>query len=146
MEGLLRVIVFHVRDDPKVARVLAKGVGGILARLRPFVMLLPWILLRHTYRIQVEGVAAALCKPDDGLVSPTEPPGAVEAVLKVPDDAVAELQPQRLEDRVEQHIEWVDLAIAANMVTYLPANAAFIVQRQHACLNGSALLGQVVIK
>jgi hypothetical protein len=62
------------------------------------------VLLGHPDRVEVEVVVVSLREPEKGLVAAGEPVGAVQAVLEVPDDAVAELEAVAGEGGVERDV------------------------------------------
>jgi hypothetical protein len=128
--GLLDVVVLDVGDRPHVARVLAERVARRVAGVGTLEVALARVLLRHAHRVQVEHVALAR-EPEDGLVPAREAAAAVEAMLEMPDDAVAEAEPVAREVRVEEHVEREDLA-RVDVVPHLPADAAVVGQHAHA--------------
>src|SRR5213080_1455132 len=124
MDRLLDVVRLDVRKDPDVARVLPERVAGVLAGARSLPGALAGILLRNADGVEVERVVAPLGEPEDHLVAARKPALAVEAVLEVPDDAVAELELRvAAEDGVEQEVERDDL-VCRDVVAHLPAEAA----------------------
>src|SRR5947209_6322995 len=69
----------------------------------------------------------------------------MQSVLEVPDDAVAELQAQALEDRPEGNVEGNDLAIV-HVIPNLPAQRAIIREYSHTLLDDRRLSSEVVIE
>jgi len=70
---------------------------------------------------------------------------AVQSVLEVPDDPIAEREAVTLEERVEEDIEREDLA-SGDVVSHLPADAAVVGEHPDAFGNDVRLLGQVGIE
>src|SRR5262249_24796649 len=106
VDRLLDVVRLDVGEDPHVARVLTGGMAAVLAGARSLEGALAGILLWHAHGIEVEVIGVAAREPEDRLVTARETARAVEPVLEVPDDAVAEPEigvaaEERVEDAVE---------------------------------------------
>ena len=69
VDGLLDVVVFDVRDEPKVAGVFPLRVARVLADLRSLVVALARVLLGNPDRVEIEDVVIALGEPQDGFVA-----------------------------------------------------------------------------
>src|SRR5687767_10025740 len=106
MFGFLDVIILHVRKNPNVAGILAERIAGQLTDLWSFEMFLIWIFGRHANRIEVEGVVLRFCEPKNGLVSSGQALRTMQAVFKMPDDPVSQLQTMVFEDSIEDHVQW----------------------------------------
>ena len=131
MDRLLDVVVLDVGEYPDVAGVLAHRVAGQLAAPGALEVALVRVFGRDADRVEVEDVIVGRSEPVDGFVTPGEPLRAMQPVLEMPDDAVAELEAVVLEDAVENHVERKHLA-AAYVVADLPAERSARVQDPHA--------------
>jgi hypothetical protein len=67
-------------------------------------------------------------------------------MLKGPDDAVPEFQPQSLEDRIKGNVQRNNFSIFCDMVTYLPADASVRSKDPIALGNRSLLVPEVLLK
>ena len=102
---LLRVVRFDVGYLPKafcpllgqpfphIRRVLALRVARRLAFVWPLIVPFAGVLGRDADRIEIERVVGILAEPQDRLIAPGETFARMQAMLKVPDDAIAKLQP-----------------------------------------------------
>src|SRR3989449_10264837 len=143
MDRLLHVVGLHVGEDPDVARVLSQWVSAVLAGVLPCPGALAGVLLGNPNGIEVEGVGVTLGEPQDHFVAPREAPGAVQPVLEVPDDAIA--QPKLimpLETREEHDVERED-AVGLDVVADLPTDAASGTQDADAFRDYGLLSGHV---
>ena len=141
MGRFLHVVGLHVGEDPHVAGVLSQGVPGVLAGVLPLPGSLARVLLGDPNGIEVEPVRVPLGEPQDHLVSPREALRAVQPVLEVPDDAIAQPELRMpLEMREEQDVEREN-PVGLDVVADLPADAASGTQdadafRDHGLLSG----------
>src|SRR5688500_14485441 len=105
MNGLFDMVVFDVGNHPNVTRIFAKRISGELSRTWPFEILLAGIICWHPYRVEVEGVIVRFCEPQDRLVAARKAPRTMQTVLKMPDDAISELESMFEEKWIERDVE-----------------------------------------
>src|SRR5262245_52731134 len=146
MGGLLDVVRLHVREGPHVPGVLAQRVAGVRAGALALPPALARILLRHADGIEVEHRLASLGEPEQHLVASRETLRAVQSVLEVPHDTIAQDEfPVLLEDGVEDHVERDDL-LRRDVVADLPADAAAGPEHAHALVDHLALALEVALE
>lgn len=145
MFGFLDMVAFYIRNHPQVPWVLAKGVTRILAGFRTFEILLSRVFLRYPHRIEIEDIIIRLCKPDDGFVSARKSAAAMQPVLKMPDNTIPHPETKVRENRIQDGVQGYDGPLV-NVITDLPANAAFRGQGAHTLGDDLRLLFEVQIE
>jgi len=121
MACLLWMVAFDVGNGPHVFRVFPQWITRDQSLAWPLEVFLAGVLGWNANGIEIEFVAIRLRVPKHDLVPAREASPRMQAVSKVPDDAVAELKVVALEDRCKHDIERQDLAIG-DVVPYLPTD------------------------
>src|SRR5207248_5711452 len=143
VDRLLHVVGLHVGEDPHVARVLSQRVAAVLADVLPLPGSLAGVLLGDPDGIEVEGVGVTFGEPQDHLVASREAARAVQAVLEVPDDAIAQPKLVMPLETWEQHDVEREDAVGLDVVADLPADAAARTQDADAFRDHGRLSGHV---
>src|SRR5438552_16380804 len=116
MDRLLDVIMFDVWDDPDVSGIFSQRVAGILAGLWSFEILLSWILLGNSDRVEIENVIVCFGEPKNSFVPAGESTAAMQSVLEVPYDAIAQSESEVFANLIDEHVQREDLAVLRYMV------------------------------
>jgi hypothetical protein len=102
MACLFHMVGFHIRKYPNIAGILSQRIARKLTGLRAFEVFLAGILRWNPNRVQVECVIIALRQPKDSFVPARQLLGTMQTMLEVPNDAVAQLQAEFLENRIQK--------------------------------------------
>ena len=145
MNSLFNVVVFDIGKLPHITRVFTFRIPGQFANIWPLEMALSGVFRRHLYRIKVPGVIIRLRPPVNGFVTTRQSSCTVQSVTKVPNDPVAELEAMITEDGIQKRIDRYDLSIY-DIVSNLPANLTFLVQKPDTLGNYLLLQSKVVVK
>jgi hypothetical protein len=83
------MIVLNIRDYPHITRIFSERIARKLPGVWALEVTFSRIFLRNSDRIKVKDIAVRFGKPDDHFVSPGEPSGTMQAVLKMPHNSIA---------------------------------------------------------
>lgn len=122
-----------------------KGVARILLRLCSFKILFARVLLWYAYGVEVEDILSRLRKPDDRFIPSRKAAATVEAVFKVPDDAVAHLKTKPGKDGVENSIQRNDCS-PIDIVADLPTNTTLQGKDAYTLSDDLGLLSEVKVE
>src|SRR5579885_391198 len=127
MFGLLDMIILHVRKNPNIPGILSEWITRELSNFWSLKVLLVWILRRDPYWIEVKRVVLRFCEPQNRFVSTRQSLRTMEAMLDMPNDAIAQMQSVVFENPIQNNVEREDLPIL-HVIADLPADRALIVQ------------------
>src|ERR1700734_3550322 len=102
MPGFFNVIAFDIRENPNVTRIFSERITRMLSRLWPFKILLARVFLWNANWIKIEKVIIGLRVPHDDFISARESLGAMQPMLKMPDNAVFHLHSKPFKNRMKE--------------------------------------------
>ena len=142
---LFGVVVLDVWKLPYVAWVLALWIAGQLADVWPLEVALTGILRRNADRVEVPGIVVALRPPVDRFVPTGKTSCTVQAVPKVPDDSVAELESEGAEYWIENRIERNNFPMF-DLVSNLPTERPLRMEHTDALAYYALLRRKIVVQ